>query len=325
MELIERYLQAVKFALPQAQQDDIIKELRDSILSQIEDKEAVLGHTLSEDEQADLLKKLGKPTHLAGGYRKQQCLIGASIFPVYWKILKASLGLAFLVLAAASIATAAAGKGFMESLGVLFRYPSVALVTFAWMTLFFSALEFFGARIRVRDTWDPRKLPPLVKQDAGKSRFELMTQLLMQTLFGIWWLAGLHHQFLLFGPGAVFFRLGPVWNAIYPLFVAIVLADVGLTASMLVLPPWSPGKPVARVVKSALGLVAFYFLMKSPDLFVAADPSIAQLQALARNINYGVHLALPVFAIVSVVTIVREGVRLVGQRFSNVHHATVGS
>jgi hypothetical protein len=28
MELIERYLQAVKFALPQDQRDDIIKELR---------------------------------------------------------------------------------------------------------------------------------------------------------------------------------------------------------------------------------------------------------------------------------------------------------
>ena len=32
MELIERYLQAVKFALPQEQRDDIIKELRDNIL-----------------------------------------------------------------------------------------------------------------------------------------------------------------------------------------------------------------------------------------------------------------------------------------------------
>ena len=33
MELIDRYLQAVKFALPKAQQDDIIKELSDNILS----------------------------------------------------------------------------------------------------------------------------------------------------------------------------------------------------------------------------------------------------------------------------------------------------
>jgi hypothetical protein len=39
MELIERYLQAVKFALPKKQQDDIVRELRDSILSQVEERE----------------------------------------------------------------------------------------------------------------------------------------------------------------------------------------------------------------------------------------------------------------------------------------------
>jgi hypothetical protein len=325
MELIERYLQAVKFALPKAHRDDIIKELRDSILSQIEEKETELGHPLSQDEQADLLKKLGKPSRLASGYRKRQSLIGATIFPIYWKILKASLGLAFLVLVAASIATAAVGKGFMESLGVLFRYPGVALMTFAWITLFFSALEFFGAKVRARDTWDPGKLPPLVKHEAGKSRFELITQLLMQTIFGIWWLAGLHSQYLLFGPGAAFFRLGPVWNAIYPLFVVIVLADVGLTAAMLVWPLWPQARSWARVIMSALGLLVCYFLVKSPDLFVAADPSLAQLQTLAKNINYGVHLSLTVLAIVSAIIIVREGVRLAGQRFSHVHHVTVGS
>jgi uncharacterized membrane protein len=144
MELIERYLQAVKFALPQEQREDIIKELRDNLLSQIEEKEAELGHPLSEDEQVELLKKLGSPMRLASRYRKQQYMIGATMFPIYWKVLKASLGLAFLVLVAASIATAAAGKTLMESLGVLFRYPGVALMTFAWITLAFSALEFFG-------------------------------------------------------------------------------------------------------------------------------------------------------------------------------------
>ena len=56
MELIDRYLQAVKFALPKAQRDDIIGELRDSILSQVEEKEAALGRPLNESEQVELLK-----------------------------------------------------------------------------------------------------------------------------------------------------------------------------------------------------------------------------------------------------------------------------
>ena len=150
--------------------------------------------------------------------------------------MKASLGLAFVVLAAASIATAAAGKTLMESLGVLFRYPSVALMTFAWITLVFSALEFFGARLHMaglhmKDPWDPRKLPPLVKADPRKSQFELITQLLTQTIFGVWWLAGLHYQYLIFGPGIAFLRFGPVWQTIYPLFVVMVIVDVSLTAS----------------------------------------------------------------------------------------------
>jgi hypothetical protein len=46
MELIERYLQAVKFWLPKRQKDDIIAELSGDIYSQIEEREAALGRAL---------------------------------------------------------------------------------------------------------------------------------------------------------------------------------------------------------------------------------------------------------------------------------------
>ncbi|PYX04024.1 MAG: hypothetical protein DMG86_01560 [Acidobacteria bacterium] len=194
MELIDRYLQAVKFSLPRAQRDDIIKELRDSILSQIEEKEAALGRQLTKDEQVELLKKLGSPMHLASRYGKQQHVIGATMFPIYWRVLKAALGLAFLVQAGASIAMAAAGKPFIQSLSPLLHYPSVALSVFGWVTVVFAAMDFFGARIQVSDRWDPRKLPPLVKSDPRKSRFELIARLVIQIIFGVWWLAGLHYK-----------------------------------------------------------------------------------------------------------------------------------
>ncbi|MGH9543987.1 MAG: HAAS signaling domain-containing protein [Terriglobales bacterium] len=323
MELIERYLQAVKFALPQGQRDDIIKELRANILSQVEEKEAELGHSLGENEQVELLKKLGSPMRLASRYRKQQHMIGATMFPIYWKVLKVSLGLAFLVLVAGSIATAAAGKTLMESLGVLFRYPSVALMTFAWITLVFSALEFFGARLRFKDNWDPRKLPPLVKHSPRKSRFELIAQLVVQTIFGVWWLAGLHYQYLIFGPGIAFVHFGPVWQTIYPLFVVMMVADVTLTAAMVAWPQWAQGRSVSRLVMGGLGLVVLYFLINAPDLFVAADPRAAQLQPLTKGINYGAHLGLLIAAIVAVINIVMESGRLIGRRLNRVHQATV--
>jgi len=325
MELIDRYLQAVKFALPRAQRDDIIGELRDSILSQVEEKEAALGRPLSEDEQVELLKKLGNPLHLASRYYKQQHMIGAAIFPIYWKVLKAGLALSFLVQAAASIAMAAAGKPFSESLGVLFRYPAVALTVFAWVTLVFAGLEFFGVKFRIADRWDPRKLPSLVKSDPAKSRFELIAQLVIQTIFGIWWLAGLHYQYLIFGPGINFFRFGPVWQAIYPLFVILVLIDLAFTSAKLFRPQWTSGQRVARLLKNALNLIVFYFLIKAPELFVAADPSAPQLQSLAETINFGLHLALTIAVIVSVVNMVIDAVRLLARKASAAKGATVGS
>ena len=325
MELIDRYLQAVKFSLPISQRDDIIKELRDSILSQIEEKEAALGRPLTKDEQVELLKKLGSPMQLASRYGKQQHLIGATMFPIYWKALKAALGLAFLVQAAASIAMAAAGKPFTASLGALRHYPSVALSVFGWVTVVFAAMDFFGAKIQLSDRWDPRKLPPLVKSDPRKSRFELIARLVIQIIFGVWWLAGLHYQYLIFGRGITLLKFGPVWHTIYPVFVVIVLVDVMFTAAMIARPHWTQGRHVALLVMSALGLIVLYFLINAPELFVASDPSSAESQSLVKTINYALHMGLLIAAIVNVVNIVKEAIRLIGWSFGRSHQAKVGS
>ncbi len=56
MELLDRYLQAVREYLLRNRRDDIVKELGDNILSQMEDKAAELGRPLTEAEQAAILK-----------------------------------------------------------------------------------------------------------------------------------------------------------------------------------------------------------------------------------------------------------------------------
>ena len=55
MDILARYLQAVRFWLPRKQQDDIIEELREDIRSRIEDRESSLGRALTEDELLALL------------------------------------------------------------------------------------------------------------------------------------------------------------------------------------------------------------------------------------------------------------------------------
>ena len=339
MELIERYLQAVKFALPQAQRDDIIKELRDSICSQVEEKEASLGRGLNQEEVAELLKKMGSPPQLASRYGKPRQLISAALFPIYWKVLQLALGIALLVHAALTIGMSAAGKPFLECLGVLFSYPGAALMVFAWVTLVFAAMEYFGAKLKIAglstaalqmgalpngDHWDPLMLPALTKQEPQKSRFELIAQLVVQTFFGVWWLAGLRYQYLILGPGYAFLRFSPIWQTIYPLFVGMVVVDLILTAARIARPQWSQGRQVSRLVIAALGLAVFYFLLSAPEIFVAADASSVQFQALAKTINFGLHIALVVAVIVNVVTMGRDAVMFVWRWLERTDRMVVG-
>jgi len=87
MDLINRYLQAVKFWLPKNQKQDIIAELAEDLRSQIEDREAELGRKLNESEVADLLKQRGRPVLVANRFLPQDSLIGPVLFPIYLFVL----------------------------------------------------------------------------------------------------------------------------------------------------------------------------------------------------------------------------------------------
>ncbi len=88
MELLDRYLQAVKFWLPKGQKQDIIAELSEDIRSQIEEKENELGRKLNEAEAEAIFKRVGRPVLVANRYSPQQYLIGPLLFPIYRFVLK---------------------------------------------------------------------------------------------------------------------------------------------------------------------------------------------------------------------------------------------
>src|SRR5215831_15889890 len=113
MQLLDRYLNAVRFWLTGAQKDDIIAELSDDLRSAIADEEQALGRALTNDDLVRLLKRRGPPIAVAAGYLPQRSLIGPALFPVYVLVLKI-LALCFI---APWIATWAA---------VLLRVPGVS-------------------------------------------------------------------------------------------------------------------------------------------------------------------------------------------------------
>src|ERR1700690_2186329 len=134
MELLNRYLHAVRFWLPKSQQDDIIAELGEDLRSQIEDQEAALGHPLDEGALAAILKQRGHPILGAGGNLPQRSLIGPALFPIYQFILKLVIlwilpPVFILVIGPATVLSG--------------RDPSLALIETAW-TLLMAGVFAFG-------------------------------------------------------------------------------------------------------------------------------------------------------------------------------------
>jgi hypothetical protein len=83
MDLIERYVGAVRRHLPKSANPDIVSELSENLRSQAEEREEQLGRALNEDEQSALLKPHGHPWLMASRYLPQQHLIGPALYPYY--------------------------------------------------------------------------------------------------------------------------------------------------------------------------------------------------------------------------------------------------
>ena len=83
MDLIDRYIGAVRRHLPKSANPDIVSELTDNLRSQAEEREQALGRALNDDEQAELLKPHEHPWLMASRYMPQQHLIGPAMYPYY--------------------------------------------------------------------------------------------------------------------------------------------------------------------------------------------------------------------------------------------------
>ena len=110
MDLVDRYLNAIRWNLPRGvRADDVIAELRDVITSRIEDREESLDRPLRQDEISTLLKEFGHPLMVASRYGPQQSLIGPDLFPFYWFALRIVLAICAAVIVVSAAANAVFG------------------------------------------------------------------------------------------------------------------------------------------------------------------------------------------------------------------------
>jgi len=266
MELIERYLQSVRFWLPKTkQQEGILAELGDDLRSQIEEKEAELKRPLDKHEVAEILKHCGPPMIVAGRLAPKRYLIGPTLFPIYLFVLKMVLLWILIPVFVFIVGPATLGayhgdwgKAIAITLGNLW---SGSFIAAGVITLVFAILERTHTLAQVECKWDPLKLPPLRKHDRKPSLLQTVCDLAFNFIGLIWLLLVPGNPFLIFGPAATFLKPGPIWHTFYIPIVAVVVFALLRSGITLGRPQctWWPG--FGNVLQNVFVLIILKFIL----------------------------------------------------------------
>jgi hypothetical protein len=338
MELLDRYLQAVKKHLPLGRQDDIIAELRANLESQLEDKESALGRPLTTVELEDWLKKMGSPIMVAARYQPQQYLIGPAIFPVYWYVMRLVLPWALIIYAVVNavviVFVTPSGSSVLEA---VLRAPGILVTVAGWVTLIFAIIEFIGARHPEKcpsiaglpgtwnsEAWNPGTLPPIEKAPSNGRKPRSYAAAVAEVVFGfillVWLLLIPRHPFLLMGPGIYYltaspFQLADVWWVFYWWIVALNAVQLAWHCIDLMRGAWQHPSAVQHLVYKAFGLIPLGLLIFARDhtYVTLRHPDLDQVSqgATLATINNSIHLGLEVIAAIAVLQLVWDVSQLI--------------
>lgn len=326
MELLNRYLEAVRKQLPWERQDDIIAELRANLEAQLEDRQEEVGHTLNADEAKAWVGQLPAPRTMAARYRPQQSLIGPALFPTYWAIVR--MLTPWLVLFAVIEAAVRLGTHAWSASAIpeaIFNGLWIVLVNIAAVTLVFVVIEYAGVHYpgrfpqiaKIIGKWDLNDLPKIEPVKGCRPRtFALaVTDAVFHTLLLVWLLLLPHYPVLILGPGA--FAVDALPYTYAPVIVNFYWAVLALNAVQLVWKlvdldtgAWMGERRMQHFSIKLMGLIPLVILLRAPGhlWIVLKDPAadFAKYGTQLSQINQAIYLGLRIALVIVVITFLLE-------------------
>lgn len=288
MDLVERYLAAIARELPETQRDDIVAELRDLLLSQLEEKEAELGRPLAAAETEAVLKDFGHPLTVAFRYRRFQRLIGPEVFPFYLQAMKVCATLMVILQLIVMAVRLARGDGPWDAVADLFDRLFFSLIwVVGAVTLVFTLIDHSqGARPFSR--WRPRSLPPAYLK-RSKGAVEIFFDAVVDIVFIAWWTGAITFAEVIPGPGGgpLTASLAPVWERFYWPVLAVPLASLAVNLLLVLRPGWIRLNAAAQLAAAGYtAMLAFVLMSAGPWIVVsgeALEPPAAAWRAVVLN------------------------------------------
>lgn len=309
MDLIERYLGAVRWNLPAAKADDIIAELADLIAARIEDREEMLDRPLSRDEVSQLLREFGHPLAVAGQYHGQRALIGADVFPFYWFALKIVLA----IVAVIELVQIGGGLVVTDNFARAMAHGSNGMIhsllyNAALVTLAFAVIERTGWLNTYLAKWKPEELPDLGKLRLDmppKKRWEPVFEIAFGIAFLIWWAGGYTIPFV---PHDTDVRAAaaPIWAGLYWPVVALVAARILLSLIAFLRPAWKPLRAALILGCSAGTLILAKILHEAGRLVVVTGSDADKVAKIQQSLDKSLEIAVIVVAAVTAFQCAKE-------------------
>jgi len=286
-ELVDRYLQAVRFWLPNdRQQEDLVHELGEDLRSQIEATEDELGRPVNQAEVAEILKRCGVPMVVAGNLAPRRYLIGPVIYPVYRFVMKMVLlwilvpVFLFIVGPVNLVHAKHWSEALAETLGSLW---SGWFISAGIITLVFAIVERSQAHVAAVCKWDPLTLPPLrKKQERQPSLLKAACEFGFNIVGLVWLLLVPQYPFLALGPAAGILKAGPIVHTFYLPFVLVSIVALVRSAITLARPQWTWFPHLSQLTQSALMLILLNFMIEAITKTPGAWP-IVMLQDAVRD------------------------------------------
>ncbi len=342
MEILERYLQAVRRFLPSHRLDDIIAELRANLEAQIEDAESEHGRPLTKAELEALLKKMGSPIFVAMRYQPQRYVIGPKFFPMYWYVLRLAMmwaTLVYIIVNAVQIGAGQAGPHVSTAIAqALFQVPFTLLTVAAWITLAFAGIEYVTEHYPdvckshewLGGNWSVDSLPALEKKVvngfARRSYAKAVADVVFGFIFLGWLLLVPEYPILMFGPGifaidAIPYTLAHTWWTFYWIIIGLNVMQLAWNCIDLLRDAWQRVSPLQHIAAKSLSVIAFAVLLATSNkaYVVLKNPAtdLPKYGDTLNSINQGVHLGLSIMVAVVAVQLAWEIVKAVRDRQKN--------
>jgi hypothetical protein len=311
MNLVDRYVAAIGRELPRRNAAEITAELKDVLLSKIEDQEAELGRPLTDKEIEQLLIDFGHPLVVAGSYRKMQYLIGPELFP-YWVatvrmvlMIGGAIVLAGILVAGASATTPVA---YVIQHALAAAWPAL-LYVFGDLTMVFAAIQWSGKDLKVR--WTPRRLPPA--RAPGRKRFDVMAEIAGAVVVLLWWTGLLKFRALLPTPPAIVVHLSGEWAPFYGPVIAFLVFEIAIDLLALMQPGLGKVNAGLSMAKHLAGCAIAGLILKAGhwvDIVAPAGMPAQVQERMTFGFNRGVQLALTVVVLVMAIKAILDAWRL---------------